>query len=813
MKPSGKLRLCIDPKPLNIALKRRHYPLPVVEDILPELSNVKVLSKADLKDGFLQCQLDEESSRLTTFQTPWGRYRYKRMPFGIKPAPEIFQQKVDECLENLKGVYKIADDIIITGKGSSQAEALRDHDTNLQNLLDTCVQKQIKLNYDKLEIRCDEITFMGHLLTNQGLKPDPKKVQSISDMPKPHDVPAVQRFIGMVKYLAKFLPMLSEISAPIRELTHKDTPWCWTSQHDEAFDKIKKLVTTAPILSYFDQSVPTEGQGDASQSGLGFVLMQNGHPITFSSRALTSAEVRYSQIEKELLAQVFGLERNNQYVYGRHIVLWTDHKPLVAITSKPLAKAPKRLQRLLIRLNQYDTEIRYMPGKDLVLADTLSRAYIDDVDQSTTEQEAESIHLTDTIRISDSTLTDIRDATAQDAACQQIMDYIQQGWPKRLSDSSVQTRPYFHLRDELSCQDGLIFKSDRCLIPQSKRGEIKQKLHAAHNGIQSTLRLARDTVYWPGITTELTDIVTKCDTCNTYLANQTKEPLISHPLPERPWQKLGCDIFTLDGIDYLVTVDYYSDFFEVDQLHKKDGPPIIKLLKRYSACHGIPDEVFTDNGPPFNSEQFSNFAKEYGFVHNTSSPTYPQSNGKSESAVKIAKSLIKKTKKANGDLQLNLLTWRNTPTEGLDSSPAQRLFGRRTKTNLPTASKLLKPKLVKDVTTKKQKKKEKTEKRYNKNAKPLEALKPGDTVRVNLTGKNAKWIKATVNEYCGHRSYRIITEDGRSFRRNRKNLIKTQEHYSNKQLDDEPMPTMHTPPAVRKSQRERRRPKYLSEYV
>lgn len=196
-------------------------------------------------------------------------------------------------------------------------------------------------------------------------------------MPKPDSVESVQRFVGMVKYLAKFLPALSEKSEPLRRLTHKDTPWEWGPDQDKSFADIKLLVSSAPVLKYFDPECQTEGQGDASQSGLGFVLVQKGQPVAYSSRALTPAETRYSQIEKELLAQVFGLEKHHEYVYGREIVLWTDHKPLVSITQRSLGTAaPKRLQRLLLRLMQYDVQIKYMPGPELFLADTLSRAYI-----------------------------------------------------------------------------------------------------------------------------------------------------------------------------------------------------------------------------------------------------------------------------------------------------------------------------------------------------------------------------------------------------------------------------------------------------
>ena len=247
-------------------------------------------------------------------------------------------------MEGLKGVFKIADDILITGQGEIERESGEDHDRNLKSLLNRCRERNIKLNKKKFTFKCDDVQFIGHRLTKEGLKPDPAKLKAILNMKKPDDVAAVQRLMGMVKYLSKFLSDLSQICEPIRLLTRKVVSWFWTKEQDVAFNKIKEAVTSDPVLKYFDSSKPTEGSGDASSQGLGFVLTQEDHPVTYASRALTQAEQRYSQIEKELLAQVFGLEHNHQYVYGRKVILYTDHKPLVSISSKPLASVPKRLQ-------------------------------------------------------------------------------------------------------------------------------------------------------------------------------------------------------------------------------------------------------------------------------------------------------------------------------------------------------------------------------------------------------------------------------------------------------------------------------------
>ena len=774
-KPNGKLRVCIDPQHLNKALKRSHYPLPVIEDILPELADVKVFSKADLKDGFLQIQLDQESSKLTTFQTPWGRYKYLRMPFGISPAPECFQRKLDQQLEGLEGIYKVADDILITGRGTSKEEAVKNHDANLLKLLERCREKNLKLNREKLQLKCTETPFIGHVLTPEGIKPDPGKVEAVLKMERPSDVAAVRRLVGLVNYLSKFLSKLSELCEPLRRLTHKGVEWNWSTEQEKAFESVKQAVTSAPILRYFNSSEPVEGQGDASANGIGFVLMQNGQPVSYSSRALTTSERNYSQIEKELLAQVFGVERNHQYVYGRKVVLWSDHKPLETISKKPLATAPKRLQRLLLRLQQYDVEIRYKPGPEMYLADTLSRAYLPTTARSPAEEETERIHAVDFLPISEPQLAEIQHETAADPVIQSLIQVILQGWPDQKEALPSELHPYFTVRDELTAQDGILFKGLRCVIPASLRPKIRERLHGAHTGVEGCLRRARETVYWPGMNADLRDYIAKCGVCATYQKDQQKEPLISHKIPNRPWETVGCDIFHFEDRDYLCTVDYYSSYFEINQLKDKTGNEVIRTLKRHFSTHGIPNKLQSDNGPPYSSREFQQFTTAYDIEHVTSSPHYPQSNGKVENAIKTAKNLLKKSKASETDFHLALLAWRNTPSEGLESSPAQRMFGRRTRTLIPTTSELLKPKIVEDVQGKLLRRKQLQAKHYNISAKELPPLSKGEIVRVKPTDRSGRWFKARVEQQVDVRSYEVRTEDGRILRRNRRHLRSSKE--------------------------------------
>ena len=296
------------------------------------------------------------------------------MPFGISPASEYFQYMLDQALQGLPRIHTIADDILVTGEGETHEEAVKDHDRKLEGLLSRCRSKGKRLNRSKLKLRCKEMPYMGHLLTSDELKPHPAKIEAIMKMDRPNDVPGVRRILGLANYMSKFLNKLADISDPLNQLTHKHKEFQWTSAHDEAFETIKKAVTEAPILKYCNSSEETILQCDALSIGLGEVVMQDERPVVYRSRHLTPSEQHYAQIENELLAILFGMEKFHQFTSGRKILVQSDHKPLEIIGKKPLINAPKRLQSMLLRLPRYDYEVQYKKGTELYTADTLSRA-------------------------------------------------------------------------------------------------------------------------------------------------------------------------------------------------------------------------------------------------------------------------------------------------------------------------------------------------------------------------------------------------------------------------------------------------------
>ena len=395
--------------------------------------------------------------------------------------------------------------------------------------------------------------------------------------------------------------------------------------------------------------------------------------------------------------------------------------------------------------------------------------------------------------ISAARLEDIRAHTKVDPDLQTLLKVIATGWPQTKQEIPAAAAPYFHFRDELSEQDGVIFRGNRAVVPTALRHDMLERIHSAHIGIEGCLRRSRECLYWPGMGGAVKEYIEKCSICRSFDSRQGKETLHSHEVPNRAWAKIGTDLFSCNDRDYLVTVDYYSGFWEVDALNDTKAQTVIHKLKAHFARYGIPDICMSDDGPQFFSDEFKRFSRKWQFKHTTSSPAYPQSNGKVEQAAKAAKTLMKKAKKTGTDPYLSLLAQRNTPMQGLDSSPAQRLMCRRTKTLLPTTASLLEPKLITDVEKKLRASKERQAHYYNQGAKDLDELKAGDIVRASPIGKEPKEPqKAIVLSKVGIRAYEVRTENGRTYIRNRRHLRKSQEPFYRNYITQ---PTMGSSPA------------------
>ena len=433
---------------------------------------------------------------------------------------------------------------------------------------------------------------------------------------------------------------------------------------------------------------------------------------------------------------------------------------------------------MLLQLQRYTLDVKYTPGRLMYLADTLSRAHPEhhdpnhDQESKDLEEEMEvMVHeLVATKPASDEKVVELKEATAKDKTLQSLLRVIREGWPDHRRSLPEELRPYWHCKEEIHEAEGLLFRNEAIIIPDEKRREMKRRLHEAHLGIEKTKARARDVFYWPGINADIEEVVGQCTTCLRYRSNNQREPMIAHQIPDLPWLKVGTDIMTLKGKDYLVVVDYHSKYPEIALLEDNTASTVVPHLKSIFARHGIPMELVSDN-IPYSSETFRHFAQDWEITLNPSSPCYPRSNGESKRFVQIPKNLMKKAADEARDPYLSLMEYRATPITGTDLSPSQLLFRRRLRTKLPVLPSTLRPKVVQGQ-DQLQQQKVKQAKHYDKGTKPLPPLQRGEIVRVRVKDE---WQPALVTgRHQSPRSY-VINHQGREKRRNRSQLLKTDE--------------------------------------
>lgn len=689
VKKDQSLRICLDPSDLNKNIRREHFALPTFDEISAKLSGAKIFSTLDAMSGFWQVELDKNSSDLCTFATPFGRYKFLRLPFGLSCAPEVFHKKFKEIFD-LPGVEIYLDDILIWGTTKAQ------HDERLKNVLEIAMKNNIKFNQNKCKIGLSKIVYMGHEISESGFRADDSKVKAIADMPIPKNKEDLQRFLGMVTYVGKFISHLSTITAPLRELLKKNIAWVWENRHDDAFNVLKQQLIKHPILQFYDPTVPITISADSSKNGVGAVLLQNGLPCMYASKSLCNFQLNWAQIEKELFSLVFACERFHQYIFGKRFTMETDQKALTQLFKKPLYKCPPRLQRMFIRLQRYDINLIYKPGKELIFADTLSRAYLSNDSQTDDciedEIETQICLLRYSLNATDEKISEIQFYTAHDKESAILLDYTKNGWPKTYKQVSSLVKIYFKFKNEITEANGLLYKNRKLIVPPSLRKDILDKIHYSHLGIIKCKNLAREYFFWPNISRDIENLISGCLTCRTFEKNKRNEPMLPHELPNLPWEKVACDLFYLDSEVFLLVVDYFSKYIELAKLvDGESSNEVILHLKSIFARHGIPKCVISDGGPQFNCIYFMQFSKSWNFNHTMSSPLYPQSNGLVERHVQTLKDMLYKAKYDNKDLYLTLLSYRNTPIDGNLDSPAQILMNRRLRGILPIEKALFKP--------------------------------------------------------------------------------------------------------------------------
>uniref|UniRef100_A0AAV2K5K2 Gypsy retrotransposon integrase-like protein 1 n=1 Tax=Knipowitschia caucasica TaxID=637954 RepID=A0AAV2K5K2_KNICA len=756
LKPDGGARICGDYKlTVNPVSKLEQYPIPRLEDLFEKLTGGEKFSKLDLSHAYQQVSLDETSKPYVTINTQKGLFQVNRLPFGVSSSPAIFQRMMEGLLSRIPNVAVYLDDILLTGRSDHE------HLETLNEVLRRLQEAGLRLKRNKCAFLEREAEFLGHKVDSAGLHPPPNKVKAVGQAPAPKNVTELKSYLGLLNYYNRFLPNLSTLLAPLHKLLRKDTPWCWKEEQERAFGESKKLLQSSKVLVHYDSQKDLLLACDASPYGVGAVLshrMSDGQerPIGFMSRTLTPAKSNYSQLDKEGLAVMFGIQRFHKYLYGRRFVISTDHKPLLSLFNELKAvpqMASPRIQRWAVTLRAYEYEIVYKPGKYHGNADALSRLPLP---QPSTEkvQEDRVLMMEDALLVS---ATEVSQWTRKDPVLSRVRQFIQHSWPSQQSDPAFQ--PYSVRKMELSVQDGCVLWGSRVVVPPPGWGALIRQLHHGHPGITRMKALARSYFWWPKLDTDIETVVKGCSTCQEHRNVPAPAPLHPWEWPSKPWQRLHIDYAgPFMGHMFLILMDAHSKWMDAYPVSTATSAKTIECLRKSFSSQGLPEMVVSDNGSCFVSAEFKDFMKNNGIDHITTAPYYPSSNGCAERAVQTFKCMMKKA--GEGNIQTNvsrvLFNYRITPQSTTGLSPAEMLQGRRLRSTLD----LVHPDLRSKV-----EQKQGVQKKHHDKQRTVRSFLIGDAVITRNFSYGPKWIQGFITKVTGPVSYKVMLGDGSIVRR------------------------------------------------
>lgn len=674
-KKDGRIRLCLDFRKLNERLSDDRYPLPRIDSLLARLGKGKMFTCLDLRQGYHQVPLSPGSREKTAFSTPDGHYEYLTLPFGLKDAPAAFQRIINQVLTGLIGDigFVYLDDIVVMG------DTWETHCDNIRRVLHRLQEANLSLKLSKCSFFKEEVEYLGHVISGEGIKPQPSKVRAMKEYPRPEILKELQGFLGVANYYRKFVPGFASIAKPLVELTKGEKTTSnkrkvvWTEKALDAFEKLKGALSQDVVLTFPNFQKAFVLVTDASKFALGGALQQedsNGalRPLSYFSRQLKGAELNYSTVEREALAIVFGLRFNRTIIQGYPVVIHTDHKPLRYLFQNK--EGSDRLARWRMAIADYDIRVEYIPGKDNVLADALSRIReadhpLDDVLVGAVTRGAggrnNSDHAAGVAGASGKrkpqgedhhapiqvwTLGELKNAQDADALWNKIKQHCrgdviisgkQKGIPGNISDYEVRS-------------DGLLYnitlgaygnKICRVVVPKIWQDTAVRLAHSppisGHGGILATLERLKRFAFFPGMRRKVEDFCRACEICSRCKpGKEVPVPLLRYPEVSRPFQRVHMDLigpFPLSGeFKYILTVvDALTKYLYTAPLKSKEAGEVARaFISSVVASEGTPSQVITDGGGEFLNEVFRTVCNLLGVARSVITPYHPSSNGQVE---------------------------------------------------------------------------------------------------------------------------------------------------------------------------------------
>jgi hypothetical protein len=679
-KGNGKVRLVTDYTELNKFVKRPIHPFPSTRDILQAIpSEARVFAKMDAVHGYFQLGMDTESSYLTTFLVPEGRFRYLRAPMGLNASSDEWCYHSDTIITGLDWAMKIVDDIIIWAKNEEELME------RLKIVLERCREKGVRISKKKFEIG-EEITFAGHVISgSKGIRPDDEKFEAIKNFPRPKNIKDLRSFMGLVQQLGAFIPDLAHMTSQLRPLMKKNNAWLWLEHHENEFMKIKDLLTSTAMVKPFDVNKHTALLTDASRlHGIGFALLQFDHEgkismIQCGSSSLNETQQRYATIELECMAIVYAVQKCAYYLQGTpEFEVWTDHRPLVGIFGKDLHTLDNpRLMRMRERLTGFNLKVKWVEGKTHYIADALSRAPVFGPMENI--EDTENVVNCSQV-IADPGINSI--VHWVDDEYRAMISAFSGEIEKAMEDSTHPANILKSVADRISVYNHgeeklLLLDGQKLVVPKGARKGILEALHKSHRGLTITYSTARQLYYWPGMKNDIAENIKRCEACMQHQKNNIRQEILPTRPSEagEPMKMMGTDLFDAIGKKWIVLVDRFSGYCFVKQLQKTATKDVVNFLTNIFQDYGWPNSIRSDGGPQFRGD-FQKFCRENNITHELSSPYNPESNGLAEAAVKSMKNLMIRTAEARESFTDALAQWRCMTRED-GTSPAQLFFKRK----------------------------------------------------------------------------------------------------------------------------------------
>ena len=692
-KSNGTFRICGDFKvTINPQMLVDQHPLPSIDELFSRMHNGRRFTKLDLSDAYLQVELDDASKSLTVINTPMGLFRYNRMPFGIANAPALFQNIMDQVVAGIPHCAAYMDDLLLTGPDE------RTHLQILTQVLTRLSEFGFTCNPTKCVFFATEVSYLGFIIDEHGKRPDPGRVDAIIRMPAPQSVKQLEAFIGKLNYYRQFIHNFADECVPLNRLRHADVEWQWTTACQTAFDTLLRAIADATTLAHFDARLPIILATDASNYGLGAVLLhrypdRSERPIAHASKTLSAAEQNYSQIEEEALSIIYGVKKFHQYLAGRTFELFTDHQPLLSIfrpdKALPLSST-SRIQRWAIFLMGYQFTIRYKRTHQHANADALSRLPVGP-DATFNDDSSLQVHSV-CEQLLETSLVDasqIAKATDTDDTMKLVKRFVLTQWPAHASSlPRPDLLPFFHNRQAISETNGCLVKDAQVIVPPSLQDQVLRLLHRSHLGKVKMKQLARNHCWWPGIDRDIDKLTRSCPTC-AELQPLPKQQFHSWEEPCTVWSRVHMDFAgPVWGSKWLLIIDAKSKFPMIIDMHDNTtAPHLSQALDHLFDWFGPPQTFVSDNGPPFTSYHMQQFYLRYGITHVTTAPYHPASNGIAERFVRSFKEAMAKaahtgqTDKAAA-VRSFLRAYRWTPHTSTGLAPANMMLQHSVRTDL-----------------------------------------------------------------------------------------------------------------------------------